>query len=185
MKLKKYLSVFVCLVTMTAMLTSCGGKKEFRNTSWGASLSSVTKSEDTEYVFASDDIIYFNDKMFDVDSEILYSFKDSALVEAQSKFLVSEWVLEDIIANYKEVAAQLTEKYGKPLNDNYQVWKTDSDKYEEYKNDTEFNAMYWKILEFKYEWKTESSYYSLSLNYKDEQINYVFYGCPVESAPVN
>ena len=59
---------------------------------------------------------------------------------------------------------------------------TDSPQYEEHKNDTEIYQVYYKILEFKSEWKTETSYYSLTLNYKDEQINYILSACPIENA---
>lgn len=183
-KMKKLIAIVLCFVCLATCLTACGKKATFRKAAWGMDQKAVIKSEDTEYVFAGDDILYFNDVMYDINTEILYTFKDNALSEAQAKFLVMDWILEDIIANYKQLAEELTKQYGAPLNEDYQVWKTDHELYEEYKDDTEFNAMYWKILEFKYEWKTETSYYSLSLNYKDEQINYVFYGCPLENAPV-
>ena len=183
MRIKKAVAIVLCAVLAASLLTSCGKKATFRDASWGDNQNAVTKSESTEYVFAGDDILYFNDEMYGVNTEILYSFTDNALSEAQAKFLVMDWILEDIIAHYKQTAEQLTAAYGAPLDEDYHVWKNDHELYEEYKDDTEFNAMYWKILEFKYEWKTETSYYSLSLNYKDEQINYVLYGCPVESAP--
>lgn len=183
MNYKKILAALLCAALSMILLTGCGGKKDFRKTSWGMSQNAVSNSEETEYVFAADDILYFNDTVYDLNAEILYSFEQNELREAQARFLVMDWILEDIIANYKQLAAEITSQYGAPLSEDYQVWKTDHELYNEYKDDTEFNAIYWRILELKYEWKTEESYYSLTLNYKDEQINYVFYGCPVENAP--
>ncbi len=183
MRTRKPAALLLCLIFVVASLAGCGGAKDFRNTNWGDSLARVSKSEDTDYFYASDEVIAFNGKMYDVDSEILFSFVDGALSEAQNKFLVGEWILADIIPHYKETVARLTEEYGAPLDEDYNVLHTDSPQYEEHKNDTEIYQVYYKILEFKSEWKTETSYYSLTLNYKDEQINYILYACPIENAP--
>lgn len=182
MKKRKMAALLLCLIFVVTSLAACGAKS-FRNTNWGDSLSQVSNSEDVEYFFASDEVIAFNSKMFDVDSEILYSFVDGKLTEAQNKFLVETWILADIIPHYKQMVAKLTEEYGAPLNADFNILHTDSPDYEEHKNDTEIYQVYYKILEFKSEWKTQSTYYSLSLNYKDEQINYILYACPVENAP--
>lgn len=183
MQKKKRTALLLCLLFAITSLVSCGGEKDFRGANWGDSISKVSNSEETDYFFASDDILAYNGRMFDIDAEILYTFEDGALSEAQSKFLVGEWILADIIPHYKALVESLREQYGAPLQDDYYIYHTDKPAYEEHKNDTEIYQVYYQVLEYKAEWKTERTYYSLSLNYQDEQINYILYACPVERAP--
>ncbi|MEG0751301.1 MAG: hypothetical protein RR998_01605 [Oscillospiraceae bacterium] len=178
MKLKKLVACVLCMFCVIC-LAGCFGKGDFRAAKWGASPKAVTRSENTDYAYAADDIATFYDKEYDKDAEIIYIFDEDGLEEAQAKFLVGDWILEDIIADYKKTAQEMTAEFGAPLNADYNVWKTGTPEYEEHKNDGEVYSMYYKVLEFKLEWEDERTYRSLSLNYKDEQINYVYYACPV------
>ena len=182
--MKNTLRKAACALLAVVLLASCGSKPgDFRNANWGDSISSVSKSEDTEYFFATDNLLGFNTKMYDMDAEILYTFKESKLSEAQCRFKVGDWVLADILPNYDALVKKLTAQYGAPLNSDYHVWRKGTADYEAHKDSTDIYAIYYKILAFKSEWKTETTYYSLSLEYADEQISYILYACPVEVAP--
>lgn len=185
---RKFLFVAAVCAALV-FLTGCGGSKaDFRNAKWGDNQNAVTKSESTEYVFAGTlegkEVLYFNDKMYDRDAEIFYTFEDSALREAQVHFLMGDTNLVDIMADYQTLSAALSETYGAPLSDDYRVWDTDSELYEEYKNDPENMAIYWRILTWKTEWKTETSYYRLTLGFNDAQYVYELYACSIDLAPV-
>lgn len=174
--LKKTSLCALALMLCVCVLCSCGApavQKDFRDVNWGDKQAAVEKAEPTECVFADDEIMEFIDKTYDIDSEIIYLFDENGLHEAQNKFLVNAWILEDTINSYHDVAKKLTERYGEPVSGDYHIWHTDSELYEEHKGDTEIYAVYYKILEFKYEWQTERENVTLTLNYKDEQINYV------------
>ena len=183
MKLKRITAFCICVVMAVAMLSSCSAeKKDFRESNWGDEQAKVGKTENSDYVFANDEVMFYNDSMFDNEAEILYTFQNNILSEAQCKFVIDDKIIADLITDYERVAAEITEEYGEPISSDYKIWHTDSELYEEHKADGEHLAIYWKILEYKLEWKTETSYYSLALNYKDEQINYIFYGCNINLA---
>lgn len=155
-------------------LSGCSGTGDFRYGKWGQSPKKIARAEPTEYVYAAADLVEFIDDAYGKESEILYVFDENGLYEGQIKFLVGDWILEDIIADYKETAQTMIEEFGEPVEADYRVWLTDKPEYEEHKNDTEVYAMFYKILEYKLEWNDGATLRALTLNYKDEQINYLY-----------
>ncbi len=189
MNCKRLLAAALCLLLCAAVLAGCAGKPaDFREANWGDSQNEVSESEPTEYVFAGvmdgREVLYFDGELYGHEAEIFYTFDDNALIEAQARFQVADWILLDVMADYAAVSDQLTEAYGAPLSEDYRVWHTDHELYEEYKNDPENMAMYWQILTYANEWKTETGYYRLTLSFVDARFNYELYACPADSAPV-
>ena len=162
-------------------LSGCAASGDFRYGKWGQSPKKISGAEPTEFVYAADDIVEFIDEAYGKESEILYIFNEDGLCEGQIKFLVGDWILEDIIADYEQTAAAMTEEFGAPLESDYRVWLTDKPEYEEHKDDGEVYAMFYKVLEYKLEWNDGVSRRTLALNYKDEQINYIYNAYKVES----
>ncbi|MDO4566585.1 MAG: hypothetical protein Q4B42_04570 [Oscillospiraceae bacterium] len=175
MKIKKAAAV---LMLAALCLTGCSGSHDFRSGNWGDDPAAVDRREELEYLYASDELVMYSGEAYGKNAEIYYVFDESGLCEGQVKFLVGDWILEDIIADYKETAAEMADEFGAPLNEDYRVWDTQSAEYEEHKGDTDIYAMYYKILEYRLEWDDGETLRSLTLNYRDEQINYLFDAAP-------
>ena len=170
MNIKKFAAAALCVLC----LSGCYGAGDFRYGRWGDSPERVSRAEKTDYVYAADDLVEFLDEAYGKDSEILYVFDEDGLSEGQVKFLVGDWVLKDIIADYEATAAEMTAEFGKPVSEDYRVWNTQSPGYEEHKDDGDIYALYYKALEYRLEWNDGRTQRSLTLNYKDEQINYLY-----------
>lgn len=182
MNIKKILACVLCAALIVVMLAGCSSKNgNFRCGNWGDSPKKVSRAEDTEYVYAADDLLEFLDTAYDKDAEIIYVFEDGKLSEGQIKFYVSDWILDDVMPDFETTAAAITKQYGEPLNSDYRVWDTEHENYEEHKNDGDKYGIYYHILEYYLEWNDGTTVCTLTLNYKDEQINYLFNAYPASS----
>lgn len=182
MNIKKIAACVLCIALCCSMFGGCSQKSyDFRCGSWGDSPKEVSKAEDTEYVYASDDLVEFLDTAYDKDAEIIYVFENGGLSEGQIKFYVSDWILEDVMADFETTAAEMTEEFGEPVNSDYRIWDTEHENYAEHKDDGDKYGIYYHILEYKLEWNDGTTLRTLTLNYKDEQINYLFNASPVSA----
>ena len=169
MNKKVIAAIALCAVT----LTSCGKKtNDFRGVNWDASQKAVERSEDKAYTFATSELMIFDGEINGEPIETYYLFVDNKLSEGQCKFVIGDRTLDELIVSYQSLSAQLIEKYGQPKNPDYRVWTNYDEKYVADKDNVN---IYNHRLEYKLEWETKTSNISLSLNYKDEQVNYVYY----------
>ncbi len=173
MNIKRLIASFLILITAFSLI-SCGSKKphDFRDADFGMSISEVSKKESTDYVYADDDFIFYDASMNGEDAEIYYYFKDGALVSAECKFLINETTIGSNMERFVAMANYITSVYGQPLSDDYRVFLKDD--LEDHEGDGDHLLIYHKYLQYFQEWQTETAHISLLLNYKDEQINYIY-----------
>ncbi len=170
----KRLTAALLILCLSFTLASCGSKKphDFRDVDFGMSISQVSNKESADFVYADDDFIFYTTSMNGEDAEIYYYFKDNALVSAECKFLINETTIGSNMERFAAMSSYITSIYGAPLNDDYRVFlKNDL---EDHEGDGDHLLIYHKYLQYFQEWQTETARITLLLNYKDEQINYLY-----------
>jgi len=176
----KIIAALLCLALVFGSV-GCGTPqeeppKDFRESRWGDSRSRVEKAEDTEYIFATDDLLLFQTMLDDEPVEVYYVFEDDALTEAQIKFVIGERILNDLIASYEALRASLTDRYGEPVDPEYRVW---IDRDPDRENNADNMLLYEHLMRYETVWRTETSEYKLTLEYIDLQIDYILHAQPI------
>ena len=116
-------------------------------------------------------MLYFSGVELGRACELYYEFADGALIGAECKFVVANgMILDDFVEIYSEMRAQLTELYGQPLEADYRIWSSEEDR-AEHALDRDALSIYWQYLTYETAWQTDRSSMSLTLDYKDLQIN--------------
>ncbi len=171
MKIKKAIALMLCIILVLCFAGCTKKPSDFRNANFGMSVSEVTKKENVDFVYASDNLLFYTTTMNAEDSEIYYYFVDGKLSEAECKFIIDGRTIDENIARFERMTAYLTSLYGEPVNPDFNRWLTED---EEQKLDRPALLIYNQFLEYYLEWQTETAHISLLLNYKDAQINYVY-----------
>ena len=170
--MKRFLTLFMALICVLAM-SSCKNKSkpnDFLESSWGDSKKKIDNAENTEAVYATDDLLLYVDTINDMESEIYYEFFEDKLIKGEIVFIIKEQILADIIKDYISFRSSLIETYGEPLDNNYRIY---IDNNPEYLKDSDHISIYYKRLVYITEWQTESVKMSLTLNYENDKINYI------------
>lgn len=171
-------NIVAASLTVVVLLSGCAKKpSDFRGANWGDSLQKVLKSEDSDYLFASDELLMFKTTMNSEPIEIYYSFAENQLTEAQVKFIIGDRILRDLVESYDNMAAFIAETYGKPLNEDKLVW---NDEDPAFQADAHWVSILNYRLIYLLEWETETTYIKLLLECPDmKNITYIYYACPV------
>lgn len=169
-----------------SLFSACGKqpeedvKNDFRNVSWGMTRAEVERAEGDDFTFASDDMMLY-DREEDGDLVILmYEFDDDRLIDAEIAVQMPQGKLwsesvPELIESYKRYRARLAERYGAPLDDDYEVW-LDPDP--DYINDSQMHNLYFGRLELLSEWETETTEIKLEMYYRDLNFNYILTANP-------
>ncbi len=172
-----------CLVCIL-LVTGCASKNkpfDFRGVYWGNNQKTVEKSEETEYVFASEELMMFSADVDGKPAEIYYSFQNNELVEGEVKFVIGDRILREIVEDYALVADRLKEFYGEPVNSDALVWLDDD---EAYKPDPEWVSILNHRLMYRLAWETETTYVVFELECADEtHINYFYHAYELSHRP--
>ena len=172
-------SITALLIILVLILTGCSKPADFRNASWGDSPAKVDKGEETEYGYADETIVIYDEVYEGQPVEIYYMFEDNALVEAQMKFITNERLLEEVIDAYYLMEEALTELYGEPISGDREIWLN---KDSEYAADIPQVPIYHNDLMYKTEWETETTYAYLLLECIDKRnIGYYYYACDINN----
>ncbi len=175
MSFKQVVSLFLCFIVIL-FFCSCNNEKEsalsspdFRNVFWGDSRSVVEDSEETEYVFALDDLILFEGKVGDEDASIYYVFDGDSLSEVQCEIEIYDRTLNELIDSFNTLSDILTSEYGDALlEDVHEYLREPGDN----EGDADNLLLYYNIIQYKQQWKNETTLFTLSLEYVDNQIMY-------------
>lgn len=167
--MKKAVASLLCALTLCA----CGGQKThaFRSADFGMNKTQVTKTEQTDYVFASDDLLLYNGTMNGYDAEIYYYFTGDALTKGECRFPIGTGTINDDMERFTALAASLTQLYGDPVSSDYRRFLTDD---ESQKADADNLLIYRNVLEYYLEWDCDGFTASLLLNYKDAQVTLLY-----------
>ncbi len=170
MKIKKLCAALLCAALALAVC-SCSGKEpefDFENVNWGYSRSQVEKSQQSEYLFASDDLMMFEGEFEGEAAEVYYSFADDELVEVMYMLAVNERTISELIDVYVGMRERLIERYGEPLEPDYRVWLNEDS---EYANDGDHLLIYHGLMMYKTVFRTDTSEISLTFDYTDTILN--------------
>lgn len=170
----KQITASLLILLFAFSLTSCNGGKphDFREVDFGMSIAEVSKKESAEYVYAADDFLFYNASMNGENAEVYYYFVDDKLVEAECKFIIGETTLSMNIERFKVFSNYITSLYGEPLNADYRKMLVDD--LGESTGDGDHLLIYHHLIEYFQEWQTETAHITLLLNFKDEQVNYLY-----------
>lgn len=175
----KKLRIFIAILLLFLLTTGCKAgyegeaKFDFRNANWGMSKSKVSKSEETEYVFGSDQILLYQVVEDGDIKDIYYYFEDDKLVAVDVIYKMSDKttakLVNDMIDSYIKTRERFIELYGPPVNEDYRLW-LDPDP--DFINDADILNLYYGRLMYKQEWDTERTYISLTFSYKNTLVEY-------------
>ncbi len=141
---------------------------DFLNVKWGFTRSQVEKSQQSEYLFASDDLMMFEGTFEDEPVEIYYSFSDDGLNEVMCSVVTGERTIAQLIEDYLAIREKLTAQYGEPLDPDYRVWiNRDS----EFANDAEHLLIYHQLMKYETVWRTGTSEITLTFEFADTRLN--------------
>ena len=178
--MKKGILLILIIALAACVLAGCSEPEpevpDFRNASWGMSQSKVTKSEEGEYAFATDDIIFYETKAegSDDDVEVTYEFTDGKLTSAEMYFVFREEVtIDQAIEKYLAYREFLTEKYGAPVDDDYRVWIAMD---EDTKEDADRLQLYYGRMVYRTVWNTANGSSELSLSCNGYVVTYKLTG---------
>lgn len=175
------ITVFLFVTVLAVLLMAACAQPEpevpdFRNASWGMSQSKVTKSEQDDYAFATDDIIFYETTAEgSTDNvEVTYEFTDGKLTSAEMYFVYDEEVtIDQAIEKYLAYREFLTEKYGAPVDDDYRVWVNMD---EDTKEDADRLQLYYGRMVYSTVWNTANGSSELSLSCNGYVVTYKLTG---------
>ena len=177
--MKRKRVTIVLLLVLCLLLTACGAEEEktpdFRNAYWGMSPNQVAKTEEREYLYADDTLLYYDGTWEDQPIEIYYEFEDGKLVRGECRAIIDEYQpFMGYIEKHHAFLEDLTQMYGPPKEEDYHVWKSQED-YNTYHLDAENFPMFYGVLTFFSSWEDEQTQRRLTMDYENLTINLVYY----------
>ncbi|MFD0713101.1 copper amine oxidase N-terminal domain-containing protein [Paenibacillus sp. GCM10027626] len=94
--------------------------KDFRNATWGMTAGQVKKSEGLKLVHGDSSALMYKGKVAALNADILYYFINNKLTAGL--YQVNNTSAANIVANYKELKAVFTDKFGASENASDVVW---------------------------------------------------------------
>ena len=120
---KLIIPVLLAILLLTGCQQTTPKDKNFRQTSWGDSKQTVTKSEETDPIKDRENmLVYENLKFIGFDAVVTYNFIQDKLSSAEYDFTQVYPDYANNIDTFDLIRAELTETYGSPT-ENRQVWK--------------------------------------------------------------
>lgn len=184
MRSSKIIAV-ILVVLLSFSFFGCAKKEEpvppspdFRNVFWGDARSVVEDSEETEYVFALDDLMMFEGKVENEEAEIYYVFDGDSLSEVQCEMVINDRTLNELIDSFKLLSDILSAQYGEPWYEDVHEFINDIGDHE---GDADNLLLYHNIIRYRQQWNSDTTLFTLSLEYVDKQIMYELLAQPYEN----
>lgn len=117
-------AMFLCFLLVICSQIHAEENYSFRKTRWGMSPDEVKASEPLEVAHSNEEMIGYKTRVLQKDVLLVYIFADKKLVRSKYILAESHSNKTDFIQDYKDFQKILTEKYGKPRNDET-IWKDD------------------------------------------------------------
>jgi hypothetical protein len=114
---------FLALLVTPALLIAVDQKPpNFRHVHWGMTMEEVKASEPEKPVLEKGNIVLYHATVAGFDTAVGYVFASQRLVRANYLFEIKHTNDHDFIDDFEKIKANLTEKYGKPKDDDV-IWK--------------------------------------------------------------
>ena len=127
--MKKILLAVLTVVIANSNLHS----QDFRNVSWGMSLSQVKSSEQIKPIEESSEYLVYEITLAQFDTYLVYFFTDNNLIRARYVINENHINVNDYISDYNILSGFLQKKYGEPIEEE-EKWNSEST----FKNDKSF-----------------------------------------------
>ncbi|NDY57418.1 hypothetical protein G3N56_11770 [Desulfovibrio sulfodismutans] len=128
MRTRAWMLAGVCLLALcfaAPSLSAAEDAYDLRSVKWGMSREEVKKAERSAPVMESDNLIVFNDKIFDKNIQVAYAFVDNKLWKVRYFLVDIHTNKNDYISDYEEFVEALISKYGKPKQSKV-LWKNNT-----------------------------------------------------------
>ncbi|MEG0832576.1 MAG: hypothetical protein RR058_00220 [Oscillospiraceae bacterium] len=168
---KFFAAALICCIVLTA--ASCAKKDDFRSVSWGTTKNAVISAEGKDPTWDDENYLLFLTDMNGSATELHYVFEGDKLVSGECKFIIGDKILSEFMEEFLTLRASLTELYGEPLSDDYRDWLIENPG--DYANDKDQISIFYKRLQYFAEWNTNDTRATLTLNFNNEQVNYVYF----------
>jgi len=114
---------FVIIIIITLYFVFLFGN-DFRKADWGMSIEEVKKTEETEILKETNDVLVYETTLAGYQALVAYIFAGNKLTRAKYSFIEDHSNKNDYISDYSNLKTLLTKKYGNPYEDET-FWKND------------------------------------------------------------
>lgn len=119
--MRKTILIFTSLILMTSGLAY---GQDFRKTTWGMTKDQVKKTETSEILKETDEVLAYRAELAGYESFVIYIFAGDKLTRAKYSIIEQHSNKNDYISDYNSIKELLEKKYGTPKEDE-KVWKND------------------------------------------------------------